>query len=57
MFIIYFILSPEILRNYLKCCSVLLQNKLFIVKKDVKHQTGFEPKFTHATKMIKILFT
>ncbi len=45
LFIIYFILSPEIVRNYLKCNNVLLQNKLFMVKKDVKHQTGFEPIF------------
>lgn len=42
---IYFILSPEIVRNYLKCNNVLLHNKLFMIKKDVKHQTGFEPKF------------
>ncbi len=45
MFIVYFILSPEIVRNDLKCNNVLLQNKLFMVKKDVKHQTGFKPRF------------
>ncbi len=43
MFIIYFILSPEIVRNYLKWNKVLLQNELFMI--DVKHQTDFEPIF------------